>query len=102
MGARGVLTEPLNEELAAARNIRMVMRRGRVEIHAETEGTALLLLPVQYSHCLRLAVPLRRAWSAPISSLTGVAFTGAIDATLDFNYGFFNAACRRPKPGIWI
>ena len=88
------LTEPLTEE-TAARNVRMVIRRGTVDIHAETDGTTLVLLPVQYSHCLGLAgAPGARLVRADFL-LTGVVFAGAIDATLDFNYGFFNAACRK-------
>jgi hypothetical protein len=89
------LSEPLREELTTARNVRMVIRRGTVDIHAETDGTTLVLLPVQYSHCLLLAgAPEARLVRADFL-LTGVVFAGAINATLDFNYGFFNAACRR-------
>jgi hypothetical protein len=89
------LTEPLREELTTARNVRMVIRRGTVDIHAEADGTTLLLLPIQYSHCLGLAgAPEARLVRADFL-LTGVVFAGAIDATLDFNYGFFNAACRK-------
>ena len=96
------LTEPLTEELTAARNVRMVIRRGTVDIHAETDGTTLVLLPVQYSHCLRLVgAPGARLLRADFL-LTGVVFTGAINASLDFDYGFFNAAAERPIPGIWI
>jgi hypothetical protein len=89
------LTEPLEEPLVSTRHVRMTVERGRVRLQAETEGTALLVLPIQYSHCLMLEdAPSARLVRADFL-LTGLIFTGAIDAMISFNYGFFNAACRK-------
>jgi hypothetical protein len=73
----------------------MTVERGRVRLQAETEGKALLVLPIQYSHCLMLEdAPNARLVRADFL-LTGLIFTGPIDAMISFNYGFFNAACRK-------
>jgi hypothetical protein len=89
------LTEPLNQTLTTARNVRMIIRRGSVELQAETEGPALLVLPIQYSHCLALAGDPDARLVRANFLLTGIVFTKPIHATIYFNYGFFNAACRR-------
>jgi hypothetical protein len=43
-----LLSQAPAEPLAAARNIKMSVPRGALPIQAETDGRALLLLPVQY------------------------------------------------------
>jgi hypothetical protein len=89
------LTEPLEEPLVSTHHVRMTVERGRVRLQAETESKALLVLPIQYSHCLMLEdAPNARLVRANFL-LTGLIFTGPINAMIEFNYGFFNAACRK-------
>jgi hypothetical protein len=89
------LTEPLEQTLTSAHNVHMIVRLGTVEIQAETEGLALLVLPIQYSHCLALTGDPDARLVRANFLLTGLVFTKPIDATIHFNYGFFNASCRR-------
>lgn len=90
-----LLTEPLTQTLTTASNARMTVRRGAVQVQAETQGPALLLLPMQYSHCLAITgAPNARLVRADFL-LTGLVFTKPIDATIHFDFGFFNAACRQ-------
>src|SRR5262249_37716383 len=89
------LTEPLGKTLGPARSVRLIVGRGAVQVQAETDGTALLVLPLQYSHCLSLeGAPYAQLIRADFL-LTGLVFTGQINATINFEYGFFNAACRK-------
>jgi hypothetical protein len=89
------LTEPLAQRLTSAHNVHMIVKRGTVEVQAETEGPALLVLPIQYSHCLALAGDPDARLVRANFLLTGLVFAKPIHATIHFNYGFFNASCRR-------
>jgi hypothetical protein len=89
------LTQPLAQTLTAAHNVHLIVRRGTVEVQAKTEGLALLVLPIQYSHCLALAGDPDARLVRANFLLTGLVFDRPIDATIHFNYGFFNASCRR-------
>src|SRR5262245_43508365 len=50
-----VLPERIEEPLVEASTGKMFFERGAIRVQAESRGRSLLLLPVQYSHCLVLS-----------------------------------------------
>ncbi|MBL9084254.1 MAG: hypothetical protein JNK76_20810 [Planctomycetales bacterium] len=89
-----VLHEPLDVRLTPARNATMRFDKGGVHVEAESDGTSLLLLPVQYSHCLTInrtadgTTPAKdiRFIRANIAQ-TGVVFCGKLNADFSFRFG---------------
>jgi hypothetical protein len=90
-----VLTvEDVPETLARARHVELTVHKGYIHVKATSPGTSLLLLPVQFSHCLRLE-PLEssgghvRLLRANLMQ-TGLVFSGTFEGRLRFSYGPFN------------
>lgn len=75
--------------LVAASGVRLTYVAGDLRVRATSRGESLLVLPLEFSRCIRLrpadgAVPsLHRVDGI----LTGVRFTGRIDARIEFRYG---------------
>jgi len=69
--------------------------KGRIRISAAAPGHALILLPVQFSHCLRIvgSKPGVRLIRANLA-MTGVLFEGSAELEVAFDFGFFSPRCR--------
>ena len=89
-----VLSAPLGEPLVAAREARLSLVRGGLHVSAASGGTSLLLLPQQFSHCLRARDSKVRFLRANLL-LTAMVFSGAVDTDIVFDYGLFSPGCRR-------
>jgi hypothetical protein len=63
----------------------MTAERDGVRIRAQSDGPAHILLPVQFSHCLRVVngAPARLTRANLLQML--VSFEGALDARLEFS-----------------
>jgi hypothetical protein len=88
------LSAPIERSLLPARDVRMSIVQGGLHVSAQSEGTSLLLLPYQFSHCLRAhddAVQLVRADLL----MTGMVFSGRVDTDISFDYGILSPQCRR-------
>jgi hypothetical protein len=74
---------------AKARNVAMTVELDGVHIRAVSDGPAHILLPVQFSHCLRVVngSPARLTRANLLQTL--VSFEGALDARLEFHFGLF-------------
>jgi hypothetical protein len=84
--------------LVPAIRSRLVVERGAYRVEAESAGTSLLVLPIEYSHCLRMA-PRRTDASPPRLlranlALAAVLFTGRVDGQLQLRYGPLSSGCR--------
>jgi len=95
-GRNTVVTEAeLSEPLVPARGSWIVYQKDGLQLHAESTGTSILVLPVQYSHCWRAegdGAP--ELFRADLMQL-GVRFKGELNARLIFRYGPIRAgACR--------
>jgi hypothetical protein len=89
-----VLSAAIEGSLVSARNVRMSVVQGGLHVFAQSEGTSLLLLPRQFSHCLRVHDD--RAWLVRADLLlTGMIFSGRVDADISFDYGILSPQCRR-------
>jgi hypothetical protein len=86
----GTATKPL----VPARDMQLSLIRGGLHVSGRSAGTSLVLLPQQFSHCLRAhaaGVTLVRANLI----MTGIMFSGGIDTDVTFDYGIFSPGCRR-------
>jgi len=59
--SEALVTELLPETLVPASSVHLTMHAGHVRIEASSSDTSLLLLPLQYSHCLELE-PQPKGW----------------------------------------
>jgi hypothetical protein len=91
---RVVLTEPLDRPLVPARDMRLSVTRGGLHVSGRSDGTSLVVLPQQFSHCLRARDPGVRFVRANLM-MAGLVFSGAVDSDIVFDYGIFSPACRR-------
>src|SRR5262249_46848067 len=89
-----VLEAPVQAQLVPAHDARMSIIRGGLHVSGKSDGTSLLLLPQQFSHCLRAHDPKVQLLRANLV-LTGVMFSGEVDTDISFDYGILSPACRR-------
>jgi hypothetical protein len=88
-----VLTSAIQMPLVPARDVRLSVIRNGLHLSAASHGTSLLVLPQQFSHCLRAKDPSVRLVRADLL-LTGAVFSGDIDTDISFDYGLFSPWCR--------
>jgi hypothetical protein len=88
-----VLLTPVRESLVPARNMRLSLIRGGLHVSGTSEGTSLVVLPQQFSNCLRASDSHVRIVRADLM-MTGVIFSGEIDTDILFDYGIFSPGCR--------
>ena len=74
-------------------NQRLSMIRGGLHVSAKSDGTSLIVLPYQFSNCLRAVDPRVRLVRANLA-VTGVIFSGNVDTDIVFDYGILSPGCR--------
>ncbi|MEO0248898.1 MAG: hypothetical protein ABIN58_05015 [candidate division WOR-3 bacterium] len=94
-----VVNISMPDGLVPATSSRLYVDRIGLRISAESRGRSLLLLPVEYSHCLELRQAVNSSASPRLIRAnllqTGVLFDRELDATLMFFTGpFHNSRCR--------
>jgi len=90
-----VLSEPLAVRLVPARDMRLSRVRGGFHVSGKSDGTSLVVLPLQFSNCLRARDQRIRFVRADLL-MAGMIFSGEVDTDIVFDYGFFlSSACRR-------
>jgi hypothetical protein len=90
-----ILQEDIDAPLVPASGGRMFFERGAVRVQAESRATSIVLLPLQYSYCLRLSEA-AKARLLPANLLqTALVFQGNIDLRIHFQYGVFSSRCRK-------
>jgi hypothetical protein len=87
-----VLSTAIGKSLVPARNMEMSLIRGGLHLSGYTDGTSLVVLPQQFSHCLRARDPSVRLVRANLM-LTGMIFSGEVDTDIKFDYGLFTPRC---------
>jgi hypothetical protein len=95
-----VLTEAMAvpPPLVSARRSTLVVERGGYRVEAESAGTSLLVLPLEYSHCLRADLTA----SGPVPprllrvnlAMAAILFSGELKGTLKLRYGPLSSGCR--------
>jgi len=91
-----IVTEPLPGDLKPAKQVVLSADRRELNVRAESPGQSVLLIPIQFSRCLRLAGASDSARLIRANLMqTGVLFSGAIDATIELRNGpFASPDCR--------
>src|SRR5262249_16547863 len=85
---------PVPASLVPARDMQMSLIRGGLHVSGTSDGTSLVVLPQQFSHCLRARDPRVRLVRANLL-MTGMIFSGNVDTDIVFHYGIFPPGCRR-------
>jgi hypothetical protein len=88
-----VLSAALPGPLTPARDVRLTVIRNGLHLSAHSDGTSLVVLPQQFSKCLRARDPAVRLLRANLL-VTGVVFSGRVDTDITFDYGIFSPWCR--------
>ena len=94
-----VVTEPLTEALVPASSVRLRFETGAFNLHAESQGRSLLVLPVEFSRCLTVSSALSSNGDVRIFRTNlvqvGVLFSTSLDVKVTFESGpFAHATCR--------
>jgi len=89
-----ILSAPLNESLVPARNVKLSVVRGGYHLSGHSDSTSMVILPQEFSHCLRARRGNVRFVRANLM-MTGAIFSGDIDTDVGFGYGIFSPGCRR-------
>ena len=90
VGSRGANLGPL----VTAHDMQFTVIRGGLYVAGRSDGMSLVVLPQQFSHCLKPRDPNVRLIRADFL-LTGMIFSGSVSTDIRFDYGIFSPACRR-------
>src|SRR4051812_24675073 len=88
-----VLSTALSDRLVPASEMRLSLIRGGLHLSGTSEGTSLVVLPQQFSNCLRARDKRVRIVRADFM-LAAVIFSGALDTDILFDYGILTPECR--------
>jgi hypothetical protein len=91
-----VVAEPLPSGLAKAANVALFTDRQGLHVKAESSGQSVLLLPIQFSRCLRVvrAGPEMKLFRANLLE-TGLLFSNVVDVKIELHNGPFDTSeCR--------
>lgn len=88
-----VVTEDVPGALVPLEDMRLSFERNAARVQGTSDGTSLALLPLQYSHCLRLSDPNARLVRADLM-MVGIVFNGSLDARITDGFGMFTPGCR--------
>ena len=91
---QAVLSAEIRDRLVLARDVKLSVIRGGLHLSGHSDGTSLVVLPQQFSNCLRADDERARLMRTDLI-LTGVIFSGSIDTDISFDYGIFSPGCRR-------
>jgi len=92
--SQAVLSTELRDRLVPARDMQLSFIRGGLHLSGRSDGTSLIVLPQQFSNCLRARDERVRLVRADLI-LTGVIFSESIDTDITFEYGILSPGCRR-------
>jgi hypothetical protein len=90
---RAVLSVEVGQPLVPARDMRLTLIRGGWHVSGRSDGSSLVVLPQQFSHCLRARDERVRLVRANLM-MTGMIFSGVVDTDIVFDYGIFSPQCR--------
>jgi hypothetical protein len=93
-----VLSAPLDVPLVPASDMRLSIIRGGLHVSGTSAGTSLVVLPQQFSHCLRARDSGVRFVRANLM-MAGMVFSGNLDTDILFDYGLLSPGCRRADLG---
>jgi hypothetical protein len=90
VGSQGANLGPL----VPAHDMQLTVIRGGLQVAGRSDGMSFVVLPQQFSHCLKPRDPHVRLIRADFL-LTGMIFSNSVNTDIRFDYGIFSPACRR-------
>jgi len=90
-----LVSTAIEAPLVPANNMRLSLIRDGLHVSGSSSGTSLVVLPQQFSRCLRAHDARVRLVRANLFQ-TGLIFSSNVDTDITFDYGIFSPACRRP------
>jgi len=90
---RVILSAEISQPLVRARDMRLWPIRGGLHVSGHSDGSSLVVLPQQFSHCLRPRDERVRLVRANLM-MTGMIFSREVDTDIVFDYGIFSPRCR--------
>jgi hypothetical protein len=76
----------------------LIVERGGYRIEAESPGTSLLVLPIEYSHCLRAHLTTTGANPPRLLranlTMAAILFSGRVEGSLKLRFGPWSSRCR--------
>lgn len=81
-----------NDELTKANHSELILEKNGIHLQAESSGKTLLILPLEFSHCLK-AIPLHGVRPNILrvdGALAGILFDNKLDVMLENHIGPFN------------
>jgi len=94
LASRAFVESAMAGPFVPAREARMIFERGGVRIMASSDGTSMLLLPLQFSNCMHARDPTVRVSRADLM-FTVIRFDGRLDARLEWEFDFWrHSQCR--------
>ncbi len=91
---QAVLSTEIRDRLVPARDMKLSVIRGGLHVSGSSDGTSLVVLPQEFSNCLRAHDGRVRLVRANLI-MTGIIFSAAVDTDISFDYGIFSPRCRR-------
>jgi hypothetical protein len=91
---QAVLSSELRGRLVPARDMQLSVIRGGLHVSGRSDGTSLVVLPQEFSNCLRARDERVRLVRADLI-LTGVIFSESVDTDISLDFGIFSPGCRR-------
>jgi hypothetical protein len=91
---QAVLSTELRGRLVPARDMQLSVIRGGWHLSGHSDGTSLVVLPQEFSNCLRARDERVRLVRADLI-LTGVIFSESVDTDISLDFGIFSPGCRR-------
>jgi hypothetical protein len=91
---QAVLSIEVHDRIVPARDMKLSVIRGGLHVSGTSDSTSLVVLPQQFSNCLRAHDSRVRLVRANLI-MTGVIFSGTLDTDISFGFGIFSPGCRR-------
>jgi hypothetical protein len=91
---QAVLSTELRGRLVPARDMQLSVIRGGWHVSGRSDGTSLVVLPQEFSNCLRARDERVRLVRVDLI-LTGVIFSESVDTDISLDFGIFSPGCRR-------
>jgi len=95
-----VVSDDIIPTNAKARDVVMTVERDGLRVQATSDGTAHILLPVQFSHCLVVVNGAAARLTRANLFQTLMSFDRAVDARIEFRFGLFGDNACRVRDGL--
>ena len=95
-----VVTSDIPATAAKTRNVVMIIERDGLRVRATSDGTAHILLPVQFSHCLVVVNGAAARLARANLFQTLMSVDGTVDARIEFRFGLLADNSCRLRDGL--